>query len=278
MELTFLMWNIRNKGTTFIPALKELYEKYRPDFLLLSETDLDDSVIHNLSNNRLKSVMLNDKKSLRLYVNPDHNVMTLSEEERYDGKRRHIKDRLVFFNLEVGSTKIVLVCVHFPSKFNYSSNNQFNIMKRWLSWIEGQEKLFDTEHSIIFGDLNLNPFDSAIYRPGALNCHPTVKHKTTVQPLYYNPMWSTLGDFIYKTNTLKIPGSYFYDIDDDSSDEFHWNSIDGVLIKKSIEPLFLREELEIITTTDNHVFASDNEIFSNKYSDHLPVKFKIKIQ
>ena len=221
--------------------------------------------------------MRDQKKSIRLYVNPALQVVFAHEEQVEDGRRRQIKDRLVFFNLEINKVKIILVGVHFPSKYNNSTTTQYNIMKRWLGWIEAQEKLFKTEHSIIFGDLNLNPFDIAIYRQGGLCAHPTINHKTMVKPLYYNPMWSTLGDFIYKSNVLKIPGSHFFDIGEDNGEDFHWNSIDGVLIKKTLEKNFIRKELEIITETKNYKFASNDEIFYRQYSDHLPVKFKIEI-
>ena len=273
MELTFLMWNLKKKGNTFISAITEVLEKYKPDFLLLSETDINDNQVHEISNGKLKTVMLNKKKSIRLYVNPGLDIALANEEEVKDERRRQIKDRLVFFNLKINDTKIVLAGVHFPSKFML----EYNIMKRWHKWIQGQEILFGTKHSIIFGDLNLNPFDYAIYRDGGLNAHPTIKHKTRVKPVYYNPMWSTLGDFIYKSNSEKIPGSYFFDIDEDNATDFHWNSIDGVLIKESLEPNFVKNELEIITETENHIFASNHEIYSKKYSDHLPVKFKIKL-
>jgi hypothetical protein len=86
-----------------------------------------------------------------------------------------------------------------------------------------------------------------------------------------------MGDFIYGSNSLKIPGTYFFDIDQDGDEEYHWNVIDGVLIKNSLAPAFVREELEIITKTPSHQFASTHEIYSKAYSDHLPVRFKIRI-
>jgi hypothetical protein len=274
-EINFLTWNLKNSGLKFTSAIKELYDENKPDFLLLVESDLPDKQVENLCSNTLKSVMLTDDKSIRLYVNPGLNVNMVNEQTAEDGRYRQIKDRMVFFNCQIDSIQFVLVGVHFPSKYKNPPNTQYNIMKRWLEWIRAQEIICKTENSIIFGDLNLNPFDIALYRNGGLNAHPTTMHSTVVKPLYYNPMWSTMGNFIYKSNEEKVPGTFFYDFPIDNGDDFHWNAIDGVLIKKPIVNLFSRKDLEIIVRTKSHVFSNLHGIESQTYSDHLPLKFKL---
>ena len=52
-EITFLMWNLNRKGKSFIPAIEEVYKEHLPDILLLSETDLDDEILENISNKKL---------------------------------------------------------------------------------------------------------------------------------------------------------------------------------------------------------------------------------
>jgi len=276
-EINFLTWNLKRKGATFISAIEEVYDENRPDFLLLVETDVEDKKIESISSGNLKSVMINSDKSIRLYVNPAFNVNMVNEETTEDGRFRHVKDRMIFFNCKIENIHFVLVGVHFPSKYNNPPNTQYNIMKRWLGWIRGQEIICQTDNSIIFGDLNLNPFDIAVYRDGGLNAHPTVQHSTIVKPLYYNPMWSALGNFIYKTDEEKVPGTYFYDVPLDNADDFHWNVVDGVLIKKSLVGYFSKKDLEIIVKTRSHVFSNLNGINSDDYSDHLPLKFKLII-
>ena len=44
-ELKFLMWNIKKKGKVFKDAIKEVIDTYKPDILLLTETDLQDKDI-----------------------------------------------------------------------------------------------------------------------------------------------------------------------------------------------------------------------------------------
>lgn len=232
-EVSFLTWNIRHRGRGILPALTEVYEENKPDFLLLVESNISDSDVESLSSGNLKSVMISKNKSIRLYVNPIFNVNMINEETVEDGRYRQIKERLVFFQCELESVKFILAGVHFPSKQNNAPNTQHNIMKRWLGWIRAQELICKTDNSIIFGDLNLNPFDIAIYRDGGLKAYPNIDSPYAVQPLYYNPMWSTLGDFIYKSGEEKVPGTYFYNLPPDNADDFHWNAIDGVLIKRT---------------------------------------------
>jgi exonuclease III len=97
---------------------------------------------------------------------------------------------------------ILLVGIHFPSKYNNTVNAQQQIMKRWRQWIEEQETILKTDKTILFGDFNLNPHEIALYSHEGLSAHPTINNFTKVKTKYYNPMWSTMGDFIYKTNIL----------------------------------------------------------------------------
>lgn len=275
------MWNLKNKVNYTLDALKDLYSEYKPDILLLIETKIDDYEIVKLSNHCLRSVMVNDKKTIRLYVSKDFDAQIISDEEKEieaeDGQRRQIKERLVFFKLNVNNQNVLLVGIHFPSKFNNTKDAQQQIIKRWKTWIEGQEKILKTDKTILFGDFNLNPQEIALYSHEGLSAHPTINTSTKVKTKYYNPMWSTLGDFIYKTDQPKVPGTYFRDIGEDNVDEIHWNILDGLLIKNTLVSNFLKKELEIITETPNHTFFANNKIDKAKYSDHLPVKFNFDL-
>lgn len=277
-ELGFLMWNIRLNGGKCVEALQEMVGQYHPDVLLLVESDLDDKAVEELTGHQLTSVMISPEKSIRLYVRKSLSAMeTHSEEIAEDGQFRHIRERMVFFRLEVHGRRLLLVAVHFPSKWNHTLFKQFRIMRRWRRWIEEQETLAQTEDTIIFGDLNLNPFDYALGLPEGLHAHPSLRFHVNPPAKYYNPMWSTMGDFVYGTDLPKIPGTFFWKPDAEDDQQHHWNSIDGVLIKRSLEPNFVRSGLEIITSCSEHVFAT-NESFSTKYSDHLPVRFQMRFE
>lgn len=129
----------------------------------------------------------------------------------------------------------------------------------------------------MFGDFNLNPQEIALYSHEGLCAHATINNSTRVKTKYYNPMWSTLGDFIYKTDIPKVPGTYFRDIGEDNIDEIHWNILDGLLIKNPLVSFFSKKDLEIITQTTSHTFYANNNIDKTNYSDHLPVKFDFNL-
>lgn len=280
-ELKFLMWNLNNKADKNLDALKELYIERNPDLLLLIETKIGDTEIIKLSNNNLRSAMVNDKKTIRLYISKNIDAQIINEEEKEieaeDGKRRQIKERLVFFKLRINDQNILLVGIHFPSKFNNTVAAQQQIIKRWKTWIEGQEKILKTDKTILFGDFNLNPQEVSIYSHEGLSAHSTMNASTRVKTKYYNPMWATMGDFVYQTGAPKVPGTYFRDIGEDNVDEIHWNVLDGLLIKNSLVDCFSKKDLEIITHTKNHIFYANNQIDSRNYSDHLPVKFNFNL-
>lgn len=282
-ELRFLMWNLKRKSTNnLMEALEELYKEHNPNILLLVETTFTDQKIVDLSNNRLRSVMLDTSgknKDIRLYVDQHITTHIVNESgpmeiKAEDGKRRQIKERMIFFHLQVKEERILLVCVHFPSKLKASNTVQQQMMKRWKSWIEEQEKILNTDKTIIMGDFNLNPHELSLYSHEGLSAHPTLNVKTKVKTKYYNPMWSTMGDFIYKTNITKVPGTYFRDIGEDNIDEMHWNTLDGLVLKNALVPYFSKKDLEIITETMHHKLCDPNYMIdARKYSDHLPIKF-----
>jgi exonuclease III len=272
--LTFLMWNIKGRGSNSLitGALKDLNSVHKPDFLLLIESDLTDNEVEKLCGTRLQSVMLDSKKTLRLYSKKSL-TNVVNEEEEINSETTRVTQRIVFFNFDNGKSKLLLVGVHFPSKYMLNAESQYKAMRKWSTLIKAQEQIHNTDKTIIFGDLNLNPFDHALYQNDALFSHPVVHTK----PKFYNPMWSLLGDYIYKSNTKKIPGTYYFNPGGNSVGEFHWNCIDSVLIGKSLEKDFVRKELEIITEIKKHKLASTDKIYSDDYSDHLPVKFKLKL-
>ncbi len=280
MKIDILFWNIRNRGKLgkVKPAIESLYKKYKPKMFLLIESDLDDAETEALFNGELKSVMKNTNKSIRLFVSDSILVNEINDKEiDINHPSRQIKQRIVTFKLTADTEPILFFGVHFPSKFSYEAEEQYKIMREWQAYIDSQEKLNKTTKSVFFGDLNLNPFDYALYQDDALYAHPIINPKASYTPLFYNPMWSLMGDFVYKTNKTKIPGSYYFEPSRFSVREFYWNCIDGVLIKSNMVNNFIKKELEILTKVNNHKFADNQEIFSKEYSDHLPIKFQLKL-
>jgi len=109
-------------------------------------------------------------------------------------------------------------------------------LKNEIERIEFEHKC---NNSIIIGDFNMNPYEPGMLGASALHSLSSrniVKKQKRIlhgkeYNMFYNPMWSLLGD-------INLPdGTYFYD---DSSQEvnLYWNIFDQVLIRPSLIELF----------------------------------------
>jgi hypothetical protein len=123
---------------------------------------------------------------------------------------------------------------------------------------------------VVIGDLNMNPFDPGVWLPIALNAVPTkqcASKKTRAfdgkdYDLYYNPMWSVLGD-----GSPGPPGTIY----DASCQGFQgWNVFDQALIHYSLVPLFRR--VDILTCAAGESLATTGGRPSRTAgSDHFPI-------
>lgn len=84
-------------------------------------------------------------------------------------------------------------------------------------------------------------------------------------------MWGLLGDF----GKGNAPGTMYYN--PSKYFNYYWNMFDQVLIRPELIDAFDCDLLEIIIKTKNHKFINNNNIVNTKYSDHLPIKFNLKI-
>ena len=88
---------------------------------------------------------------------------------------------------------------------------------------------------------------------------------------FYNPMWNLFGD-----GSACPPGTYYQRRS--VHKVYFWNILDQVLIRPELLNLFDIEDLAILdhdgTSYLTHKSGHPNK---NKYSDHLPLKFKINI-
>jgi endonuclease/exonuclease/phosphatase family metal-dependent hydrolase len=139
------------------------------------------------------------------------------------------------------------------------------------------------EHTVVIGDFNMNPFHRGMVSPssfGAAMTRHLARQKPIVglskQTLFYNPMWDRFGD-----TTEGPPGTFYYGSDDP---EFHWNTLDQVLIRPQLLDRFDSKLLEIL---DYGVPGDEKTRLRTKgrhgaphkefASDHLPVLFNLNL-
>ena len=87
----------------------------------------------------------------------------------------------------------------------------------------------------------------------------------------YNPMWGFLGD----TGKGKVAGTMYYN--SSKSINFYWHIYDQVLIRPELIDFFDDSLLDIITRINQKQLVTSNFVIDKQYSDHLPIKFNLKI-
>lgn len=185
-------------------------------------------------------------------------------------------DQSTHASIQIINEKDILCCVHLQSKGYPDHEERRNItINQITNEICALETKLGTENSIIVGDFNVNPFDSACI--GARNFHSLPIYETTANKsrrvsgqdfrMFYNPMWNLLGDFNQPYGTFYYNGS--------TSDNIFWNIYDQVIIRPSLRKRFIDSSLKIVTETQTKYLLDTKGHPQKTISDHLPIIFEI---
>ena len=94
-------------------------------------------------------------------------------------------------------------------------------------------------------------------------------------------MWNLLGDYNYINQSSRVTGTFFRHTDDETP---HWNLLDGIILRSSImdnvdyTKSFIITETKSISFLKTITIAKHESLVNELISDHLPVKFAIKIK
>ncbi|WIV92104.1 hypothetical protein QNH49_22580 [Bacillus bombysepticus] len=183
------------------------------------------------------------------------------------------------FKIKCEGSIIQLVSLHLPSMLHATENDigfQAALIKRDIEVFE--EKL-KTDKTIVVGDFNLNPFSElmvSVHGFNAIMCKNTaMKVERTVYSVkynyFYNPTWALHGNF-----NNEVLGTFFYHCKPSS---YVWNMFDQVLIRPQLIKHFNFEELEVIHRIgDNSILTNSGRPNTKLYSDHLPLKFELRLE
>lgn len=181
-------------------------------------------------------------------------------------------------NLLIGEPPgILLAVVHFPSRVNYDRDDQILEATRLADNIIREENHFGTNRTILFGDLNMNPFDPGLIGAQALHAVMTrqVARKKERKVLgksyrfFYNPMWSHFGD-----RTTGPPGTYYHS-SSKPANQF-WHIYDQILLRPELMDSI--EDLQILDSDGVEPLVSKSGLpHKTKASDHLPIFCRLKL-
>ncbi len=181
-----------------------------------------------------------------------------------------------------GHQDILMAVIHYLDRRNNRPSKQQQELKDYKRTLLAAERKAGHDRTILFGDLNMNPYEIGMLDPesglGAMMTWDLAtihgEKKGDGLPRFYNPMWSVMG-------RAEAPGTFYWD--DDDPENTHWHCLDGVLLRPSLRESFRDEELRII----RWIHGSSGEKIDLirlvevhwrvTYSDHLPLLFKIDL-
>lgn len=271
--MNFLFWNINKKDLT--NEIVDLVEAYQIDVLVLIESQLSNDNLLTLLKHKnnlfhYSPRLVYDDKEIAFFTKIDKKYVKDTEDEpRYFGKQ-----------IERNDQKLNIIVTHYPSKANYDEEDQIAAIPEFSAFIEFIENKYQNNNTIVFGDFNMNPFEKAMVQNTGM--HSTMDKNTALKEnrivnakkykYFYNPMWSFYGEL----GKGETNGTYYYQ---SSKPVVHnWNIFDQVLLRPSLIPYFDDNEIEIITKINGKSLLNKNGFIDDKnFSDHLPVKFTLKI-
>lgn len=163
--------------------------------------------------------------------------------------------------------------VHFPSK-KYMDDIDFDEeARKFKEDVEDAEGKCNSTLTVLTGDFNMNPFEKGMMMSSAIHAFPTKSEASKVSRvikdrtynMFYNPMWSFLGD----GNTPQ--GTYHYTSSHHRT--LFWNIFDQVLVRPSLIENISPEDINILTDIQGQTLLNRNG--KPKVSDHLPLFFRI---
>jgi exonuclease III len=284
--INILSWNYQGKTNKYkLGALRQLATENKADIIVLQEASgIKISSILNTTHSEISYLKPNGSAGVRVFLK--HNMFSHTPAKLgYFNKYALVK--LKFLN---STETFNLIAVHLYSKVGRSERKQMWENLPFIEEINNWEKSSGTDKSIMIGDFNHNPFDSNMLDPNVINSRDSrqiINHQKkfssigTKESFWYNPMWNFLGDHDRYSNSDRIPGTYFFNKEDENP---IWNLLDGFMVRPSLMNNIDFSSSRIITGTSSHKFIKstlmkrDESFIHEYYSDHLPIILTINIK
>lgn len=267
--MKFLFWNINKKNLTSL--LIEACEENDIDILGVCEMEKLDIKLLETELNFKERKVLEDIKPER--------VKLFSKREIEIEPVNELKAYYKSFQYKKGEKDYNLILLHLPSKLYQDEKEQLSFSTRARSFIQETNERIGTNDTIVFGDFNMNPFESGIISSEgffALNSKKEVQKGKIVtygetRKVFFNPSWQL---FHNKKNGTQ--GSYYFR--EGIGKNHCWNVFDQVLISSPLLGKFVYEEFKILyKIKDKELYNLHGRPDKIKYSDHFPIIFKLNI-
>jgi endonuclease/exonuclease/phosphatase (EEP) superfamily protein YafD len=272
--LSFLFWNINRKPLLESVTRMTLYHQI--DVLILIESEIEEGQILDALNS--ETIQYHGASLPIPGVPSRFQILTRFPAEFLEPC--HNEDRMTIRRLNLpAKQEILIAAVHFPSKLEFSEEDQSFESTRYAETIATHEQAVGHARTIVVGDINMNPFEPGMVAARGFNAVMTralaERRARRVQGItyrfFYNPMWGRFGD------TRGPGGSYYYD-NSGRHDNHYWNVFDQVLLRPDILPFFSPDDLDILTDDGEYSLLDDaGRPDIETGSDHLPLLFRLSL-
>lgn len=185
------------------------------------------------------------------------------------------------FLIEIpGVIRFNLFSVHFHSKVNWSESSLALECTNFIRDILFVESKTACDETILIGDFNMNPFEDGLVAANGIHAIQDLEYANNTTDgreidgnkykYFYNPMWNFFGDF------KKPMGTHYHRTSHSVSQE--WNMYDQVIFRPSLKAHLDKDYIQVIQRIKNYdLVGYYGRPKDNKYSDHFPLVFKLKI-
>ena len=289
MRVRFLLWNVRRgRGARLLPCLTRLADS-GIDVFLFAEAPADLAPVLSALNattpNRY-AIVPSQSRRVRFVTRLVGALDGATWRDRFfDG----LFDRLTAVELQpVGTSGIILIGTHLDSPATgLSADGRAEWARDVANDVRTIEGDVGHDRTVLVGDMNMNPYDGGLVQTTALHAVMTrnltgvvVRHQArTGYPVFYNPMWSCLGDRpaqrIQPNGRRRPPGTHYFDNTNDRANSF-WQMYDQVLLRPALMEQLTHLEILSGDGTEDFVTA-EGRPRSDLISDHLPVSFELNL-
>jgi hypothetical protein len=173
---------------------------------------------------------------------------------------------------------VLIVAVHLPSKLYLSNDEQAFYAQNLSDLISQEENKLGHHRTIVIGDFNMDPFETGMIVANGL--HATMDKnitkilsrviRGTTYRLFYNPMWSRLGD-----ESIGPSGTYYFN--SSSPINYFWHTFDQVLMRPDLLEIFDPTGLHVVSCLAEQSLLRGQGI-DTSVSDHLPLVVRLDIE
>lgn len=261
-----VFWNVKKRKLTDLVC--ELAKATIADSIILLECSASTSEILN---------------ALRSKVDQDYFAPQIIKAGRFlcfcripelDLSEIHRGLRTSIRRFSLGSKHTLLGFVHGCDIRNYDDSNRQSCAQSLMEDIRFIQTEQRNDQVILIGDFNLNPYDRAMNAANGWNammtrnCVSDRKRKFLGKKynLYYNPMWSLMGD-----GSEGPPGTIY---DTSRQGPYGWSMLDQVLFSHTAVDVF--KSVRVLAKAGPHSLVdARGRPDSKNASDHLPILVEI---